>query len=766
MRRNIKYYFSYLVSNKTSTLISIVGLSLSISVIIVLTFFVVQEKSYDKSFPEIDNIYKVITTKNESFVEEDAKEIILNNFPQVRTACRYYNFNTNLIHNQDFYKGHLVTTDNGFFEVFSLSFILGSKETAFSNKDGIVLTESFAKKIFDNNYSIGKTIKTTGGKIFQVTGIVKDLPVNSSIIADCFIDYKSKIRNSGINNVATTKLFIVLNPQTDFPDFEKKMSLVLAKSSKILHNNPIVFGETIEWKISPLKTSYFDNHIKNDHLQHANLKLITIIAFITIIILILSVINYINLNTADSLSRIKEIGIRKTNGAANRNILFQFLFESLITCFLATALALLLTQLITPVFSQILGKPISFLKFDIVNILVLVISIIALGILSGLVPAWIASNYSPINLFKSANGTKFKSAVLRNVLNTFQFTISIIMIIGAIIILKQIQFSQKRDIGFNTDYLIKIEYPKSADKSDVVKHELGNHPNVLNISFSDGSPMAMPLHSGSGNPIKSMWMMSADDNFIKTLGLKLLAGRNINYPANSKECLITENAYKESGWANLENKILEGHKVVGVINTFDNEDLNQLASNVMIKNSENHFSSVNIRVNPNNISETLGNIKQIWDNLFPEFGFRYTFYDEWVENSLLKEKNHARIAIVFAIFSILLSCLGLYGLADYSLKQRVKEIGIRKCNGAKVSEILKIINADFLKWVVVAFFIACPIAVSVMKRWLDNFAYKTTMDLWIFITSGFITIAIAFLTISWKSYKSARTNPVEALRSE
>jgi putative ABC transport system permease protein len=766
MRRIVKTYFNYLVSNKTSSIISIIGLSLSIAVVIVLTFFIIQEISYDKAFPNVDNIYKVVTTKNESYVEEDAKEILINKFPQIETACRYYNFKTNLLFNQDFFRGQLVTTDEGFFDVFSVNFVQGSKETAFSKIDGIVLTESLAKEIFNDKYPIGETIKTTGGKLFQVTGVVKDLPKNSSIVADCFIHYTSKIHMSGINNVSTIKLFIVLYPQTSLVEFEKKMSDVLVESSKILNNNPIDFGETIEWKLSPLKTSYFNIQIQNDHLQHANIRLIKIISFITIIILILSIINYVNLNTADILSRIKEIGIRKTNGASKLNILMQFLFESLITCFLATVLALFLTQLIAPIFSQILGKQFTFISFNVLNSTIIILSIISLGILAGLVPASIASNYSPINLFRPKEGSLFKSSVLRNVLNTFQFTISIIMIISAIIILKQIQFSQKRDIGFDADYLIRIEYPGTYDKLSFVKHQLLNSPNILSVSFSDGSPMSIKSHYGSGDPIRNIKSISADDGFIETFRLKLLHGRNIRYPSDIKECLITENAFNEAGWENLDNKIFQNHKVVGVVNSFDNEDLHQLASNVIIENSANHFSSVNVRINPNNVSETLKYIKQIWDNLFAEFGFRYSFYDEWVEKSLLNEKNHARIAIVFGLFSIMLSCLGLFGLANYSLKQRIKEIGIRKCNGATVSEILRLINMDFLKWVIIAFLIACPIAVYIMRKWLDNFAYKTTLDWWIFITSGLIVVTIAFLTISWKSYNSAKTNPVDALRSE
>jgi putative ABC transport system permease protein len=260
--------------------------------------------------------------------------------------------------------------------------------------------------------------------------------------------------------------------------------------------------------------------------------------------------------------------------------------------------------------------------------------------------------------------------------------------------------------------------------------------------------------------------MSSDNNFIETFKLKLLLGRNFNYPSNIKECLITENAYKESGWDNLDNKIFENCNVVGVVNTFNTDDLHLFASNVMINNSADNYSSVNIRLSPNDITESLKYIKQGWATFFPEFGFRYSFYDEWIETSFLKEENHARIAFVFGILSIILSCLGLYGLSNYYLKQKVKEIGIRKINGAKSIEILSLVNKGFLKWILVAFIIACPVAILILNKWLSNFAYKTTLHFWIFIVSGLAVIIIALLTISWKSLEAANTNPIKALRYE
>jgi putative ABC transport system permease protein len=766
MKRIVKHYFRNLLSNRVSSLITILGFSISIAVVIVLVFFIIQEKSYDADYKNINSIYMVVTTKNESYVEEDAKEILINKYPQIALACRYYNWQTNFVYNHDFIEGQVITTDEGFFDIFSTEFKYGNKKTAFSNINGIVLTESYSKKMFHDVYPIGQTIETVGGKIFQVTGIVKDLPFNSSVSGDCFIYYKSKIHRSGINNVSTNGLFVVLQPNTNITDFEKEISKTLIENSKILNNNNIIYGETIEWRLRPFKTAYFDTEIEKDQLQHANIKMIQIVSVISIIVLILAIINFINLNTAESISRIKEIGVRKINGASKRNILFQFLFESLTTCILASILAFLFTQLIIPVFDKILDKQVTFIEFTYLNILFILTSIFLLGIVSGITPAFIASKYSPILLFHSQDKLIFKSPIFRNTLITFQFTISLIMIISLIAILKQLHYAQNKDIGFDASCLVCVDYPDDINKSAVVKKYLLENPNIQNITFSDGSPMAIGNHSGSNDPIESINIMSSDDYFIETFKMKLLLGRNFYYPSEVKECIITENAYKESGWDNLDSRTFLDHKVVGVVNSFNSDDLHLQASNIMITNSSEKYSSVNIRINPNNISESLDYIKKTWDTFFPDFGFRYSFYDEWKEKSFIKETNHARIALVFGILSIILSCLGLYGLVNYSLKHRIKEIGIRKISGARVRDIFKIINVEFLKLILIAFVIACPIAVYVMDKWLNNFAYKTKLNLWIFILSGVIVTVFALLTISWKSYVASNRNPIEALKYE
>jgi putative ABC transport system permease protein len=766
MKTILNQFFRNLIKNKLNFSITILGFSISIAVVIVLVFFIIQEKSYDKAYENIDNIYMIVTKKNEPFVEEDAKEILTNKYPQIKSACRYHNYKTDFVYNQDFFEGQLITTDEGFFDVFSVHFIKGSKETAFSDIQGMVITESYSKKLFENDFSIGKIIKTPYGKVFQVTGVIKDLPTNSSISADCFIHYKSKITSSGINNVSTTKLFIVLQAETIVEDIEKKISETLVKSSKILNNIVFVFGETIEWKLRPFNTAYFDTSIKNDHLQHANIRLIKVTTVISFIILILAIINYINLKTTESISRIKEIGIRKINGANAKNIVRQFLLESIITCLIATILAFLFTMLITPVFAQILGKNVEFIEFTYINIFFIILFIFILGLVSGLLPALLASKYSPIQLFQSKNKVLFKSISFRNALNTFQFTISIILIICLFIILKQIKHIQNKDVGFENSHLINIAYPVNAQNNNVIRNYLKQNRNILSVSFSKGSPMYIGSYSGSGTPIESVGTMSTDNKFIETFKLNLLQGRNINYPSKIKECLITENAYQESGWTNLENKIYKDHKVVGVVNTFNCDDLHVAARNLMITNSSDNFSSVNIRISPNDISQSVDYIKQTWETLLPEFGFRYSFYDDWIENSLSKERNHVLIAFVFGFLSIILCCLGLFGLANYSISHRTKEIGIRKINGASVFEILRLLNIGFLKWIIIAFIIACPIAIFLLNKWLNNFASKTTLDWWIFLLSVLIVCVISLLTISGKSWSAANRNPVDTLRYE
>lgn len=269
----LRQYLRNLATNRVNSLITIFGFAISIAVVISLVFFVLQEKSYNSCYRNVDNTFIVVTTKNESFVEEDAKDILTNKFPQIVTGCRYFNFKTIFFYDKAFFDGQLITTDEGFFEVFSTQFIYGNKKTVFSNPNSIVLTVSYAKKIFKNASAIGQTIKSVGGKEFQVTGIIQDLPLNSSVAADCFIDYRSKIHRSEQNDVPTIKLFIVLQPGTKTDNFQNEISRTLVESSKILSNKEMMSDGSIEWKLIPFKTVYFDTEIRRDHLQHANIKL-------------------------------------------------------------------------------------------------------------------------------------------------------------------------------------------------------------------------------------------------------------------------------------------------------------------------------------------------------------------------------------------------------------------------------------------------------------------------------------------------------------
>jgi putative ABC transport system permease protein len=765
MKKILNQYFLSFKRHLLKSLIIILGFSISLAVIITLVFFIIQEKSYDKKFKNIDNIYMVLTTKNESYVEEDTKEILVNTFPQIESACRYYNFKTYFIYNQGFIEGNMVTTDEGFFDVFSIQFLYGNNKAAFENNQGIVLTETYAKRIFKNNFPIGQSIVTLGGKIFQVTGVIKDLPKRSSINADCFIHYKSKIHFSGINSIPTTGLFILVKPEILTKDFETSISNTLINSSKILNNNIMSFGEEIEWKLRPFKTAYFDVDLKKDHLEHANIRLIKIISIISIIVLFMAIINYVNLSTVEGFSRFKEIGIRKAYGASNSKIYLQFLFESIITCSLSSLLAFLLTQLISPIFGILVNKKVDFIDFNIFNVFCILLSVFFLGIFAGLFPALIASKHSPNQLFHSSNKIILKSSS-RNILNIFQFSISIGLIICLITILKQTHYSQNRDIGFNTKYLINVDYSGSISKASVVADYLHKNSNILSVSFSQGTPKEVGHYSGSTTPFKSIGILSADDKFIETFEFKLVNGRNIEYPSEIKECLITENAFKETGWANIDDKTLENYKIVGVINSFNSDNLHLPASNIMIKNSATQFSSLSIRISPNKIAESLNYIQNILATIYPDFGFRYSFYDEWIEQTFSNERNHARIAIAFGLLSILLSCLGLLGLADYSMRRRAKEIGIRKINGAKAIEIMIMLNKDFVFLVGVAFGVAIPIAYLVMKKWLEGFAYKTVFSWWIFAVSGIIVGILLILTVSWQSWKASSRNPVEVLASE
>ena len=522
-----------------------------------------------------------------------------------------------------------------------------------------------------------------------------------------------------------------------------------------------------KYSLIPYKNVYFDTSLSNDDLAHANVKLVGLLVWLTIVLLILAVFNYINLSVAHNTNRQKEFGIKQTLGARNFNVFIQFIGEAFFTTLAASFAALLIAWFIQPLFVKLFGK--GFPVFGIFSspglILICLATLVGIAIVSAAYPAWVATKVQAKDLLQKKGTTKAGSFDLRKSLNIIQFAASIIVLVSLMVITRQVKYAKNLDFGFSTEQLIKIPvHWKAADKVDVLKERLNSIPGVESSCFTHGTPGGIYSYS-QNDELGKVSDITSDYSFVETFGLKIIGGRNFYENDKSDVCLINKTAMQQAGWDSFEGKKMFGFEVVGLLDDFHYENLYNKIGALMITNYKN-VSHFNIRIRPENMAQTLKDVEKGFKEVLPDYGFSFQFYDDYFDSMYQQEEKRADSIRVIAIIAILISCVGLIGLVEFSTKRRIKEIGIRKVNGARISEVLTMLNRDFVKWVAIAFVIATPIAYYAMNKWLESFAYKTTLSWWIFALAGLLALGIALLTVSWQSWKAATRNPVEALRYE
>lgn len=775
--RNINLYFKNftrnLKRNKVTSVITITGFSFSIAVVILLSAFLVSEKSYEFEYPNINNIYRVIKGENGGRVEEIAGENLVKNIPQVKAACRYGKIGTFIYYNKKRYNGICVDTDTGLFSIFSLNLQFSKVNDVFQSPKSVVLTKKFAKTVFGNMNPMGQVIEVNNGANFTVTGVCNDFPEKSILKGDFFISYKDKWAGSGstVNGITSwfNNLFVLLEPNADTDEISKIISKEIFSIQIIKDDNKDKILPENVYRLQPLKDVYFDTSVEKDNnFQYANVELIKLLGWVTLIIIVLAIINYINLVTASGSSRMKDVGIRKTLGVKSFGIFKQYIAESLFATFLSFVLAIGIAILIKPVFNGLTGKNIEmFLLFSSPLKLAFIISFVFfIGIIAGTYPAIVSSSFTPIQILRQIK-LSFDDAVFRRLINVVQFSISIFMIICLIVIIKQVQYAKNKDLGFESEQLIRVHMQGDIVKTpDVIRDYLLKNPNITDITFSNGCPGNIWMWEG-GNELNNMNIpfVPADENFIKTLGLQLIAGRNF-FPDEKDKVIINENLLKITEWETYEGRKVLGREVVGVVKNFHFQDLHTKIGPLMIVKETGSMSLLTANLSSHNMNETIDYIRKFFMKHSPKYDFEFSFYDENFDEFFKQEERYADTIKVFGFIAILLSCMGLFGLAEFSSKKRTKEIGVRKINGAGISEVVSLLSRDFLMWVIVAYFISAPFAWITMNKWLQHFAYKTELSWWIFLVSGIIAIFLALITVIWLTLKAATKNPVEALRYE
>lgn len=792
LKNYLKIALRNLWKHKVFSLINVLGLTVGMSACFLIFLYVNFELSYDAFNGKSDRIYRVVTdiktpseTINTGVTSWAFAPSIKNDFPEVEAFTRVSG-GSFLVRKGDikFQEEKTLFADSTLFKVFDFKLIKGNPKTALKDQLSIVFTEKAAKKYFGDADPVGQTLLLSGdGLPATVTGVIQDIPENSQIKADMFVSMTtlSQRMNKGIdeqwgNFGAST--YLLLKPQTTSAALEKKFPAFLEnRAGKLMKEMQMHYTLFLE----PLRDVYLYSTRGGQETGSANN--VYVFSAVAIFILLIACINFVNLTTARSVERAKEVGIRKVVGAPRMLLARQFISESILICFIAFFFAVALSAALIPLFNNLSGKIISTGIFSNLPFLGgMFLSAIFIGFIAGLYPALVLSSFEPVVVLKGRFTTSVKGILLRKGLVTLQFSISIALIIATLVVYTQMDFMRNRDLGFSKDQMLIVN-SEGDPKREAFKQSLAGITGIKSTAASSSVP-------GSGNPgayseiqnksgdlqIANLDLYFVDFDYIPQFQLKIVAGRPFSkdFGTDTTQAMIlNEAAVKLFGYKTPQEAIgrrfkqwgREG-KIIGVVKDFHFRALQETIKPLTMRIEPGGSDLVSVKIDGGNIKGTLAAIEEKWKATMPNRPFSYYFMDEFFDRQYRSEERFEKLFFNFAILAIFISCLGLLGLASYSTMQRTKEIGVRKVMGASVSSIIGLLSIDFLKLVIVAFLIASPLAYYGMYKWLENFAYKTDIKWWIFIVAATLSVAIAFLTVSFQSMKSALMNPVKSLRSE
>ncbi|WP_226999085.1 ABC transporter permease [Flavisolibacter tropicus] len=690
--------------------------------------------------------------------------------------------------------------DSTFFNVFSFKTIEGDIKTALNDPNTVVITESAANKYFGTTNALGKIIETNDDKstLYKVTAVIMDMPTNSHFNADLIFSMDNVNYEWGSYLSHNFHTYLLLRKGTDVKAFEKKFiqytnTYVLAQAKAIMNIQSMddfkKAGNKLDYSLIPLT----DIHLRSDRSfelsPSGNIQYVVIFSAVALFILVIACINFMNLTTARSAGRAKEVGIRKVLGTDRRYLIGQFLCESTLMAVFAFIVSLGIVYLIFPLFNTISGKQMSFsYLFSFPILLIIIIIPFIVGLLAGSYPAFYLSAFKPIQVLKGKLSIGARSGGLRSVLVVFQFATSIILIIGTIVIYRQLNYIQNKKLGFSKDQVLVIDNTYAlANNTTAFKNELVKNSGVINASYSD----YLPVSNSSRNDqtfskeavidAKSglnMQYWTVDDQYIPTMGMNVVKGRNFSsqHLTDSNAVIINETTAKILGYEDPIGKLIYtiddistgrmiSFTIIGVVQNFNFESLKESIGPLCMRFGKS-TGLASFKVKADKASNIINQAEGFWKTMAPGIPFHYRFLDESFDEMYRAEQRIGKIALIFSSLAIFIACLGLFGLAAYIAEQRTKEIGIRKVLGASVTSIVSLLSKDFIKLVSIAFLIAAPLAGWFMYNWLQDFAYRTPLSWWIFLVAAIIALLIAVLTISMQSIKAALVNPVKNLRTE
>ena len=803
----IRRYLQLLIRNIRKDIyqssLNIIGLTMGFAAIIFIVAYIYHESSLDAFHSKADRIYRVVTNvklgETEEFLTNSENPMAVaakNDLPEVEEATRLY-FNKNQVlkaGEKKIIDEKLWYADENIFDVFDFELLEGDKKTALAQPNSIVVTEDFGRKYFGNVPLTGKTIEVgTPGTSYTITGILKDIPKNSHLQFEALASYNSLpvFKRTGAldwGNFRDLYTYILLKKNTDFKTFEAKFDELPVRyyATMMKTNMGIAMeefekqGNYVRHRLQPLKEIHLDKTYVDDIFQYGNKQMLYILGAIGILIIIVACFNFINLATARASLKAKEIGMKKVLGSSKQTIIFQLLSETFIQCLLALSLSVFVLLIVLPLLNSLTGlnlESTDFIKFPVIYLFFLLPFIISL--LAGLFPAFVISKYKPVEVIKENNLNMGSYSLVRNVLVSLQFVVFIVLIAGTISIGKQLYFLRNQHPGFSKENVLVIENSDRFEQSSaVLKNELKNYPEVFDACFASDLPSRF---GGASNPFSKpnddrrifLSRIYVDGDFLNTLKIKLADGRFFTNNINEEigNAVINRKAAEMLGWTDCSNKIIfdynggNNFNIIGIVEDFHLGSLKLEQSPVIIRIAD-QAQFLALRIQPGSERSVAELAKTKWEELNSALPFEYFFLDNAFNAQYKTEERLSKLVSLFSGVSAIIACFGLLGLVSFAAVRKRREIGIRKVNGAKVSEILTLLNKDFIKWVAIAFMIATPIAYYAVNKWLENFAYKTSISWWIFALAGVLALGIALVTVSFQSWKAATRNPVEALRYE
>jgi len=759
---------------KIYSVINITGLAVGMAACLLILLWVQDELSFDKFHTNYHDIYRTIPELQGRKVVSNPlamAKVFKERYPEVRQITRYGTRNYLMKYGDKISMENGALVDNEFLKMFTFPLIKGTPETVFSTVESIVLTERTAIKFFGDEDPIGKSVKVNNSTDLIVTGIMKDVPPNSHLQFDFLASMRLQGEREQTSWSYEAATYMLLEKTTSIPDFEDKISGFLIEHDQRTKQEVVLH-------LQPLSKIHLTSLNNVDPILY-----IYIFLTIAVAILIIACINFINLSTARSNTRAKEIGMRKVVGAIKPDIIRQFLGESLILSTLALLAAIGMVYLFLPAFNRIAQKQLTLnIAGDLSMMFLLIGTVLFTGLFSGSYPAFHLSSFRPVRVLKQGKSSAGSGGFLmRKILVVSQFTATIVLIIGTIVMLKQLNYIKNKDIGLDREHMVVIDLKGELRKTYTsFKNEIKQNPNVINVSAA----RRLPTNIGHFNPVywegkgpedyMTITDASIDYDYFETLGMHIIEGRSFSeeFPTDRENYVLNEEAARITGLESPVGKMFsvwedEG-TIIGIVKNFNASSLHNRIGPVVFTLSQRHGSHqfVFVKIRPNDIPKTIAFLQEKAESFAPNDLFQYRFLDEAFNRQYANDERRGEIYMYFTFLAIFVSCLGLFGMASFTAEQRTREIGIRKVLGASITNIITLISKDFLMLLVVSNVIAWPVAYYLMDKLLKNYAYRTGLALWVFAAAGMTAVMIALLTVLAKIVNAARSNPAESLKYE